>query len=273
MANPPVFRYGDLPLEIQERVLKFTDLVSCYDLAWTPSLGLTYDYWLSTIHYCSTCSMAHTPSERERGRSTTIPRRCVCWQFPLSLFLACRWMHEAATRIFYSSNHFKVIPGSLSDGENDTIDVYPPPFITTLPQSALASLRSVHFIFEWPSDFSSPELSYEAWDNAMDRLRLANLHALGITIDISCADWRYNSTRYPVSQGNDDEPRSRHRRLLEPLITLRERGLKDLVIHLQCSIYDGKAAEWIKHRENDLERMVMGDDYSSRHRGNGAALD
>lgn len=37
-------------------------------------------------------------------------RRCGCWKFPIALFLVNRTMHQLATEVFYSRNHFEIKP-------------------------------------------------------------------------------------------------------------------------------------------------------------------
>ncbi|KAE9368669.1 hypothetical protein N431DRAFT_486151 [Stipitochalara longipes BDJ] len=121
------FRYLDLPREIQLHILQYTDLVANNDIAWcsevpyegpqiieTSSLewksngfsseDFTYQFKCcgkcSDIREICSCFLMHT------AYSTA----CVCWRMPSSLFLVSHQMREDSTAVFFSRNHFVILP-------------------------------------------------------------------------------------------------------------------------------------------------------------------
>ena len=96
------FRFNELPPELREAVLEFTDLVAPYDLHYTHT-GLKTAIERSSrrcLHgddadICLICE-----------RSPRNVRACNCWKIPVALFCVSYSFRLEATRVFYSRNHF-----------------------------------------------------------------------------------------------------------------------------------------------------------------------
>jgi hypothetical protein len=145
------FRYGDLPKEIRLQILEYTELVSQFDLAWTTRQpeALSYQSLKSKFYEhrrfqpeesncCWKCSpMADICScfLRHGAFSTT----CTCWTMPTQFFLVDRKMKDDAELVFYSNNHFLILPRTKTEDTN--LGIYD--FLTHLPENGLRYLRSL----------------------------------------------------------------------------------------------------------------------------------
>jgi len=124
------FRYLNLPREIQLSVLRHTDLVTPYDIAWCPdraqitgwetggvlqARSLVWDpsmpnnYWRKCCVICSPMLTMCCCSTKTSGHSTT----CTWWVMPSTFFSVSRGFREDAIKTFYSENHFLVLPSLL----------------------------------------------------------------------------------------------------------------------------------------------------------------
>ncbi|KAK2743871.1 hypothetical protein FQN55_007091 [Onygenales sp. PD_40] len=258
----PKFRYTDLPWELRQRVLEFTDLVAPYDLVWSPQMGLrcNYPYTWDDFEHCTTCRGVRETFHEEATIVGIFASQCAsCWKFPLSLFLASRDIHKQATRIFYSSNHFKI----RRVGHLFWIAIGAASFITSLPDHAIPSLRSVEFMLPPMTPFNVLDpASCKIWDEAMIRLRrLGTPSRLRITINCSHSEGGFSGTM------SDETKWNLFQRLTLMIIGLRNAGLADFFVHMEWLMpgegYLVCRREW----EEKLERVVMGDSYDSVARG------
>lgn len=129
-----------LPLEIQQHILGFTDLVAPHVLEWEPfHAGLnTYEccgQCTDVVEACC-CSIKHA----------AFSGMCTCWKMPTDLLLISSGLRDEAIRIFYQRNQFAIMPARWSRMSTGA----PPPlleFLTSLPAYALKHLRSVECVF------------------------------------------------------------------------------------------------------------------------------
>lgn len=130
--------------EIQQQILCHTDLVAPHELKWGPVSGL------APFDCCKRCTDALDACYCSSKHAAFAPT-CTCWTMPNAMFQLSRKMGEESTRIFYSMNHFVVLPEWGRD-------VYPGAFrslpilqfLRLLPQNALESLRSMRWVFPQP---------------------------------------------------------------------------------------------------------------------------
>ncbi len=136
------FRYTELPTEIQLQILGYTDLVTPYDLVWciNTEIGSAISspfYEKRTFHchadaggssccgQCSPISGLCSCWTRRAAFSTT----CTCWRFPISFVLVNRKMKEHAEFVFYSKNHFSLLPRGWN--KNKELEIWN--FLTWIP--------------------------------------------------------------------------------------------------------------------------------------------
>ncbi|KAJ5604988.1 hypothetical protein N7510_010142 [Penicillium lagena] len=267
------FQYGDLPAELQERILQHTDLASTYDLVWTPRNGFRWDHLNRNHNHCSTClSVRDRCCWQFRDEKYISARQCSCWRFPLSLFLVNRDVHEMAMRIFYSANHFKLLPPSTCTDAPSSLRLSKPlsPFIDSLPVNALKHLRSVQFVFDWEFvRLWEKEGTYKLWQETVEKLKLSTPARLHITVDMSHSLmigrhnmlgewWQFN----PWFE-REGRFQTHCLKLINPLKSLRLKSF-----HVYLPWYFGEAPwefdredDEFRPSEQDLEQMVMGDGY------------
>lgn len=110
--RPKPFRYMDLPKEIQIKIFERSELVAPGKFAWDFVIGFNCDREQDEFQCCKTCQAVRYGNDRdwEKRCPGTLMRRCGCWKFPIALFLVNRTMHQLATEVFYSRNHFEIKP-------------------------------------------------------------------------------------------------------------------------------------------------------------------
>jgi len=283
-------RFPLLPAEIQSRILLHTDLVAPHDLQWIPEhsllcrsrncnqQGVKWDRksWhrkgLRALNPCEMCIGVHEPCRdrtRPKGSSAC---QCWCWRFPIELFLVSRKLRWEAMCLFYSHNHFFIVPHTFH------FNLWPrsknePLFLEQLPRDAIPYLRSLQFMIPNSAKRQEPGTkSARDWMTCIDILaRYADLPRLRITIDQSQLRTEvYGDLAIVENFLNDERIWGRAQRIVEPLARLR--GLKDLFVHLALPI---SGLEWfqllsekeLSEKEEDLEKRVMGEDYNSVGRG------
>ena len=277
-----------LPFEIQIRILQQTDLVAPYDLQWmeghgficrarSPSDDHTDDlnqkdgdpYWKQGPLDLNPCSMCIATRDPCRNWIAMVPygasaSQCECWRFPAEIFLVSKAYHKEAMRIFYSMNHFYVMPAPY---EIDT-PAECPAFIEQMPPHALHYLRSLQFIMPDFDTWGRQGWTGSRWCRYMEILaQRANLPRLTFTIDQSL--WCDNCYEDAGSQAQADEVAWRFdQTLIEPLQA--SRGLKNLFIHLSHPLeweLSAPQSGLRAHREGILERRVKGDGYEADKSG------
>lgn len=250
-----------LPIEIQEEILGYTDLIAPHVLEWEPDHGLTVSdcckKCTDALEACC-CSLQHA----------AFAVACACWKIPTDLFLLSRSLREGATRIFYQRNHFAILP----PGANFTfLDAQPPllDFFKSLPQQALRNLRSLECILPTlSSDFLIP--GSDANSHWLQTLTFISnnlqISTLSLTLNMSSdrgpsSDCAYMSLQEILER--EDAMWETYQRIVEPLtITPLNRGLKDLFIHLSWPTDDAK--RHIRNaQERILEQKVMGEGYDA----------
>ena len=178
-----------------------------------------------------------------------------------------REYRRLATLIFYSFNHFYVMP--YSDKTYPPREAWKcPPFVRQLPLDAIPYLRSLQFVIPDLNDWLKPDTQpARDWAEGMDILaQHATLSRLRVTIDESLS--RENQNQYMSLQGGretDEMAWQRDQRIVEPLLKLQ--GLKDVYVYLDHPMYIQGAKSVRMEREKVLERRVMAPEYDSARRG------
>lgn len=266
-AKTPTHQYCNtyLPLEIQQRILGYTDLIAPHVLYWEPNhrlmVGDCCRNCTDALEACC-CSLQHA----------SFSEKCTCWKIPTDLFLISYRLREEAFKIFYERNSFAILP----PGANFTlIDIQPPllAFLAALPQQALRHLRSIEFVFPVLSpNFLIPGTeSYLLWLQTTTFISTnLQLSTLNLTLNLSgnrgsSSDNAYISVQEILDK--DDAMWETYQRIIEPLtIAPLYRGLKNLFIHLSWPLDDQKLHIW-DAQEGILEKRIMGEDYDAALHG------
>ncbi|KAI1803277.1 hypothetical protein F4811DRAFT_350093 [Daldinia bambusicola] len=203
------FRFLDLPQELQQAILKYTDLVTpSKEVRWAPQRGFYYRYPLDNLsvdYYCSEVFRTCADSHYELGTfcmrwPSSYSSRCRCWRPPQALFLVSRAVYETARVIFYSQNRVVVMPiVGLWTGRSPLLaGLETSTFITkSLRPDTLSHLRYLELVCPpfRADDPSKPSdaVSHVHWQHTIDYLRThSNLSVLTIAIYMT----RYELPRY-----------------------------------------------------------------------------
>ncbi|KAL4866944.1 hypothetical protein BDV12DRAFT_128340 [Aspergillus spectabilis] len=262
-----VFRFLDLPVELQVRILEFTELVAPLPLiliSWSKRF-LPHDCWYGAcnarphpylIDQGCWCPATHT------AFSTAHP----CWQLPDTRYLVSKSIRELALSVFYSKNTFEVWYNQ-SDSPNTT--AWTPQtsgFLHGFPEYSWKYLRRVHWIL--PSNLDDDAFCPNSketvdWINTMKVIsQLFNLP--NFTMELSLAP-RATRTWGPVLPEKVARRWGLYDRIIEP-VRLLNGHLKDFFVHNYFPLHE-PLDETRLNQELVLERRVMGSDYDSMARG------
>ena len=278
VEKPPPF----LPLEIQTKILEYSDLVAPKKLTWMSFAGWAQylcqedgfkaDYdWnvMDNQNPCELCLRIHEHwdyLEQDRCGSFS---QCRCWRFPKSLFLLSTYLNREATRIFYSSNHFIINGPQSTDVDHLRKDC--PLFLDPLRSNALPLVKSlqigVPFIYTTPLDFGCENTLL--WTNILETVQqYANLSKLTLTLDMSRAcsrKERFQTATYRSTFQNNEAASLMEQQMVSTMTGLG--GLKDFFVYGTLPWEFDLDLEKRGRRERKLERLVMGKSYDSVSRG------
>lgn len=267
----------EIPHEVLLRILEFTDLVCPYDLEWTQGVG--FDVFRSDSrdqNTCSTCiSVVESSCDPEiLKRKGAVGYECPCWKFPINLFLISRVIQQEALRIFFSKNHFNLLPQSGRAwhkggfGVECTWDYGFPALIERMPRSAIKHLRSIQFVlpqFPWFCETGSQSLE-DLRQTARLLKREARLSELTVTVDMATDRSRqYTGVCPHIALDIRIAAASSAMEKIFPFEMLS--SLKDFFVHLSEPSYDQDSEQEREDLESSLEKNVMDDDYDALARG------
>lgn len=262
------FRLLDLPTELRQHILSFTDLVTPFrDVEWSPSSYSLQDS-LRRRHACRRGILC-------RNHNTVYPG-CDCFRSPLPLFLVCRTLLKDARHVFYSSNRFVVVSGFIPAPDQSTsLQVGrfgAAKFLTDyVPREYLGSLRNVEILFSGTKynhlEGIHPE-SVQDWDRAI-QYAAPHLKRLNLSVYLG---YEYCPYRDPVRTEESLSTSQNaifdiHRHIVRPLQRLRA-CLDDFSVD-SSSPFQGSDEETrairplLREQERRLEVLVMGSGYES----------
>jgi len=253
------FRSYHLPEEILNQILGYTDLIAPFDLEWRSDKGLVpFDCCkkcTSTLEVCC-CSFYHA----------AFASTCDCWRIPISLFLVSRRVQELASHIFFTRNHFVVLPRLNKD--NSLVNTTPSSmeisrFLASLPACAWKDLQSVRWILPCfgPDYLLAEEHGTLDWQNTIQKIsEKADLPKLNITIDMA---GERDRNIWPPIVSPDEYQASMwiaYQRIIAPMVQLK--GLRNMFVHLTWPRWSDIEGLREKH-EQVLERLIMGKEYNA----------
>ncbi|KAJ5380962.1 uncharacterized protein N7496_003390 [Penicillium cataractarum] len=255
-------RFGDLPTELQMKVLEHTDLLPSTEiigqgLKWHP---YTQGFFpLTCMNFC--CAL-----QRLWGFETPCKARNVgdsssqyCWSVPKALFQTSKSMKEQARLIFYRNNHFAfdiyyLRPFEMnSDGTPSLLEPFPP--------DCLQHLRSIQWNF--PNNMAVEEFQppleqtiklVQTVEYLRERTKISNL-----TLTLNFRQYQ-RVTRTPVDLNRQYALAKHMAETIAPYVS----ELKDFFVHIDWPSFD---ADQIKSMEQTLEKTVKGETYDSEERG------
>jgi hypothetical protein len=155
-----------LSQELRTWILELTDLIAPRDIdvyPWWPHGTFTLQFYRQQrFHICE-------PVSGWNKRSISFAKSCHCWTFPSNLFLVNKEFYQEAKRIFFSQNHFILLPwsGRIHHLDEPDIRCYFNPLYW--PRSVLQNLRSLQISL--PLDIYILSTYYfEEYDQLMDTL-------------------------------------------------------------------------------------------------------
>ncbi|OTB13283.1 hypothetical protein K445DRAFT_167360 [Daldinia sp. EC12] len=297
------FRFLDLPQELQQSILKYTDLVTpSQEVWWNPQRGFYYIYPPHNFfaeEYLNEAFQICSDDHFELGcfcmiNHSVYSSRCRCWRPPQALFLVCRAMYETSRVIFYSNNRVAVLPiVGLWTGRSPLLaGLEAFTFLTkSLRPDTLPHLRYLELVcppFETNDSLKPPDAaSYVAWQYIVDYLKAhADLPVLTIAVYMT----RFELPRYDrmhnlsisremfvdnvLAMGRDRD--STLRTYLDIVLPFRSlTSLKRFFVFIEwggryCLIGDqmqSKLKNHLAEAEHWLEQKVMGSEYDSKALG------
>ena len=222
------FRFMDVPPELRQIILSYTDIVAPYcEVEWGATHGL-YSRYNHAAGYrnflkcgihglslkgerspwarkerksaigCWETSFPHGCFCRARHAAHSTVFKCSCWAPPTAFFLVSRQMREEALQVFFTQNRFIMAPC-----HNDTsLDIGTPPdqlpisqFLSkAVPPDALHHLRLLEIVLP-PFDDNQPRTYLRAgssqsrdWIHNLEQIK-ALLNLSKLTISIHFASW------------------------------------------------------------------------------------
>jgi hypothetical protein len=199
------FDLSRLPMELRWKIFEYMDLIAPEDIEWKasgprPGYNLHLNY-LRNDHNCM-------PIRGWIHSRSSFAASCKCWTFPLNLFLLNKVYNTMATQIFFSKNHFILIPDrgytlpgttSLSFWSHQSPPSYSF-FFKHIPRPAIEHLRSIQFVIPMKGEMlstdhsHSPDVTLESslpdyWLNSISKLsEYTSLKNLTLILDFSTLD-------------------------------------------------------------------------------------
>lgn len=257
-------------MEIQERILSFTELVSTQDL----ELSMQDKTKIGTI-CCKKCSDT-LEACCCRFNFGSWSSTCICLSRSMQTFEASfninRSWRSNALRVFYSQNHFNIVSHQPYPVYGHVQEVPTSGygdlklFLTRIPAGTAMHLRSLQLTMPSINDQETlpSDDDLELWKSSIELLsRMANLAKLNLTLDMS-QDRKYlKSCAVPLKKARAIW--SIYQRIVAPLACLG--GLRNLFIRLSypqiCQPHRLRALQLRDQREQKLERSIMGADYDA----------
>jgi hypothetical protein len=247
----------------------FSPSLDIDNVQWCPCCGNCSPEDHSGICYCSI-------------RSPVCSSSCKCFFPRRTLLSVSSQVRRDAIAVYYACNQIRVTPynshslrfAELHNGPLAVPGIHFMPkielslYLSSIARNALQHIRWLEWIL--PSSqrtYLLPRTS--AWYDYLDTILLMkngmNLSGLTFTINIAQSGlyvegYSNRICRMPLNQ----DAWKWYETIILPMRCLGEAGLKDFFVHLRWhDIEKGRRA----HHERDLERAVMGKDYSSPLRG------
>lgn len=269
-ASKP-FRFLDLPTELRQHILSFTDLVTPF---WEAQ-------WDEFFYY-------QIEADPNRGRKRhqdfcnkegSIYPPCICFHSPLSMFLVCRKMLQDARQVFYANNRIIIMSEMIAPVGQPT-----GPRVERFEAAAfldkgvrcesLGNLNDMEIMFS-PRLYSHLGIDHAIlldWNNAIQHAasHVKNL-SLTLIMGTESSPGRDAIDFKDTLEESHEAIFGLYEQIVSPLQVLRNQ-LKDFFVQVG-SPFTTDALDYermeplMEEQEQALERLVMGSDYDSVARG------
>ena len=259
------FRFLELPTELRQHILSFTDLVTPFrEIMWSPNTTFKLSDSRER-HYCPYWNHGFCTTQ-----SFAVPA-CACWQPPVPMFLVCRTMLHDARAIFFRSNRFiiaepyKCWTSPAYRGELFEASI----FLTQIvPGDGLASLRDLEIQFP-PKEYCHlgiGQAMLDDWENAI-RYAAPRLRKLTLSLIMGIENHPDPPRCYTEdAQADLQKLYQVHEQIVRPLSQLR---CLDGFFVTAWACFDHehwtRERHWLHFQEHakNLEAVVMGSTYDS----------
>jgi hypothetical protein len=269
LARGGSFRFLDLPMELRQRVLRYTDLLAPFR---------------EVIRKQNRFALYPRASSRCRKQKRELCCReglvyppCTCYRSPISIFLVCRTMSEDARQVFYSSNRFVLVPDLPPKDAPNAGDYITLLTDTRLFLSRALSLHSLHHLRDLEIFFHYRTYANITEDSTNERavnqvvgLLAQDMGRLSLTVHLDphqeSAYTDSDRRDLSISQEIQFAAQSRFVTLLQPLRRLTSFFVKIGLLDTETRQMDEVLLR--KHdQERRLEQLVMGESYDALRHG------
>lgn len=262
------FRFLDLPIELQLRILGYSDLVS--PSAIELGAACTRPYRLASCCQMCTDTLEACCCAVMHGAYSTSAGSCTCWTMPTPLFLVNHDFYEHSRSIFFSKNVFRIVWYTTEDDEARRRTLSS--FLTVVPPSSLPLIRNIHIRLsdlnyaQFESDAAERHYCFRKdWVQSIallaQELMLSNLNLWiedASEREPSIDHWE---TGVDDSLQIEEKEWKLYQRLIQPLVDIGQ-PLCSFTIKLADPPY-GLHDKIRDERRHMLEQRVMGQDYNS----------
>jgi hypothetical protein len=268
-----------LPKELRWMIFEHMDLIAPEDIEWKgsgprPGYNLHLNYFRNDHNCMPIRGWIHSRS--------SFATSCKCWIYPVDLFLLNKEFNAAATRIFFSKNHFIILPDHGYKLPGTGVSLYdfwnPPPrpsysfFFKHIAQPAIEYLKSIQFVMPMRGEMLSTDELYpldslldsslpEYWLNSISQLfKHTSVRNLTLILDFSTLE-HIPKREDPVYDSHSSWDK-RLLRYASSVIKAMHNGenLKLFYIYLPDDIK-------LQGLDDKYERLVMGEEYYSALNG------
>ncbi|PSR77927.1 hypothetical protein BD289DRAFT_456485 [Coniella lustricola] len=270
------FRFLSLPREIQTRILSYTELGDNASMEWGPATK----YRSAEDEKCVGWHETRIPKSSYCARySSSFSTFCKCCSTsPVNYFLVSKEFGTAARYVFYTNHEFRVLPTTLARAialaapsqNNNGVRLTLFSFLANMPRQCIQHLRHLTIVFP-PLDLTyvrSSGAGLRSWACCVELLKnLSDEALLRLEIHFSDRDDLHHSVEAVADDQFYSYLMAAYRSLLEPLVLMRTK-IKALLVYRAFPDH-GDLPIMVARRaiENELERMVMGDQYNSSDHG------
>jgi hypothetical protein len=259
-ARKHPFLLLDLPIELRQLVLSFTDLVTPYrEVRWSPETNFILGDWLR--RRSEPCALGDFCSTQY-----SVYPKCVCWRPPVPIFLVCKTVLQDARATFYGSNRFIVSPPYC---DSKSISVRQDPFeasiffMQIIHHDSLKYLRDLEILYPC-TGYGTAGISAQVLSEWSEILQRVSPHLKNIKLGLYLGVENHPDP-LPVRTDNLQSSLRRlcevHKQILLPLSHLH---CIDSIFISAWSTFDheqwsrDKLEQYFRHHEKDLRTLILG---------------
>lgn len=263
-ARQQTFRFLGLPPELRRRILSFTDLVTSKRICVKGGAFSRYRAICEPSSSCPTpefCCLDHSCHPPSIYYDIPQYPLCDCWKPPTPMFLVCKDMLRDARALFFSANHFMILPSSRTEAPKQQFECSY--FIRqVVPEESLWSLRNLELFFpafRHGDPLGSDKATYDDWKETINYMG-SRIKKLKLYLHMGSRDY------FGPELAAGDELQSiqplfnTQFHIVQPLQALRCLDL--FLVRAYSPFYKEDAPDFkaeLREHERQLEDLVMGE--------------